>query len=345
MAIVIRKNKILHIQWYDPIRKKTFSKSTRFVDNLVNSKKASRLADKLQAELNKQADLIRGHGFRDVTINDTIVHFMKVNSNKNPKTIKDYERFFKKFKESFDLNGSCLCITKLSIEDWLLSLRNLKLSNNSIHGYGKQCNHYLNFLFEYNYISPFKINRDVKTRPEIKEKIIFREDHLKMIMNDLRSKNSNFRITLLLLFYTGLRSSDILTITVERINFSEGTISYYSPKRKKYRTVPFHPCLKEFLLARTKEIKSGYVLQYARVENLGKAITRYFKELGLNDLGYTARTFRKTFVSLCRNKFNMDESVVKELVGHEHNNTTDLYYNHISLEVMKKELMKFKYEV
>jgi len=345
MAIVIRKNKILHIQWYDPIRKKTFSKSTRFVDNLVNSKKASRLADKLQAELNKQADLIRGHGFRDVTINDTIVHFMKVNSNKNPKTIKDYERFFKKFKESFDLNGSCLCITKLSIEDWLLSLRNLKLSNNSIHGYGKQCNHYLNFLFEYNYISPFKINRDVKTRPEIKEKIIFREDHLKMIMNDLRSKNSNFRITLLLLFYTGLRSSDILTITVERINFSEGTISYYSPKRKKYRTVPFHPGLKEFLLARTKEIKSGYVLQYARVENLGKAITRYFKELGLNDLGYTARTFRKTFVSLCRNKFNMDESVVKELVGHEHNNTTDLYYNHISLEVMKKELMKFKYEV
>jgi integrase len=38
----------------------------------------------------------------------------------------------------------------------------------------------------------------------------------------------------------------------------------------------------------------------------------------------------------------MDASVVKELVGHEHTNTTDKYYNHISLERMKEELSKFK---
>jgi len=38
----------------------------------------------------------------------------------------------------------------------------------------------------------------------------------------------------------------------------------------------------------------------------------------------------------------MDASVVKELVGHEHTNTTDKYYNHISLERMKDELEKFR---
>ena len=38
----------------------------------------------------------------------------------------------------------------------------------------------------------------------------------------------------------------------------------------------------------------------------------------------------------------MDASVVKELVGHEHTNTTDKYYNHISLERMKEELNKFQ---
>ena len=38
----------------------------------------------------------------------------------------------------------------------------------------------------------------------------------------------------------------------------------------------------------------------------------------------------------------MDASIVKELVGHEHTNTTDRYYNNISLERMKEELNKFR---
>ena len=37
----------------------------------------------------------------------------------------------------------------------------------------------------------------------------------------------------------------------------------------------------------------------------------------------------------------MDATVVRELVGHEHNNTTDRYYNQVSLARMKTELTKF----
>ena len=37
----------------------------------------------------------------------------------------------------------------------------------------------------------------------------------------------------------------------------------------------------------------------------------------------------------------MDASVVMELVGHEHLNTTDRYYNKISFEVMRQELKKY----
>jgi integrase len=37
----------------------------------------------------------------------------------------------------------------------------------------------------------------------------------------------------------------------------------------------------------------------------------------------------------------MDASIVHELVGHEHSNTTDKYYNQISIERMKVELEKF----
>jgi hypothetical protein len=38
----------------------------------------------------------------------------------------------------------------------------------------------------------------------------------------------------------------------------------------------------------------------------------------------------------------MDASIVHELVGHEHSNTTDKSYNQISIERMKVELEKFE---
>ncbi len=38
----------------------------------------------------------------------------------------------------------------------------------------------------------------------------------------------------------------------------------------------------------------------------------------------------------------MDASIVRELVGHEHSNTTDKYYNQISIERMKVELERFE---
>ena len=66
------------------------------------------------------------------------------------------------------------------------------------------------------------------------------------------------------------------------------------------------------------------------------------KEIGLSAKKYTARTFRKTFITLARSRYNMDASIVRELVGHEHGNTTDKFYNQISINAMRKELKKFK---
>lgn len=65
-------------------------------------------------------------------------------------------------------------------------------------------------------------------------------------------------------------------------------------------------------------------------------------KLKIGTKGYSARTFRKTFITLCRSRYNMDASIVRELVGHEHGNTTDRYYNQIGIDAMKKELQKFK---
>lgn len=236
----------------------------------------------------------------------------------------------------------CVNINKLDVEEWLNDLKKLPLAQNSIHAYGKQLNHFLNFLFEYNYTQMFRINREVKTHPEIKEKIVFTDEDIIKIFNKLDRKNSNFVTAINLLFYTGLRSSDILTITVDKIDFKNQIIKYYSPKRKKYREIGFHKNLIPILKSRLKYVNTGKLLNYSAVDNLGRAVNRYLKNIGLKGLGYSARTFRKTFITLCRSRFDIDASIVRELVGHEHGNTMDRFYNEITPLKMKEELKKFK---
>lgn len=341
-SLIVRKN-IIYVSWYDHDYKKQRRKSTQLVNTKENYEAASKKAKLFQKDLDKKRDQINRNSYSIKTIGEAFDHFKLINGNKHPKTIKDYERFFKKFTEKFPKELLTSQINKSNLEEWLLSLRELRLSKNSIHGYGKQCNHFLNFLFEYNYTYMFKINSQAKTHPEIKPIICFSERDLKTIFTELNTKNENLKILVRLLFYTGLRSSDLLSIKIEDIDFQNRLISYYSPKRKIFRTVPFHDNLLQELKQMAEILKTGKLLNFNNVENLGKAITRFFNSIKISDKGYSARTFRKTFITLCRNKFNMDATIVKELVGHEHTNTTDRYYNSISYDVMKKELKKFRF--
>lgn len=84
------------------------------------------------------------------------------------------------------------------------------------------------------------------------------------------------------------------------------------------------------------------LLTYHATEAISYQVSRYFNKVGISNKGYSARTFRKTFITLCRSKYKIDASIVRELVGHEHGNTTDKYYNDIDIGTMKEALDKFK---
>lgn len=342
MAIIRQRGSILHIQWYDPLERKIKSKSTGLDNSCSNIKRAKVFANKLQDELTVNNRKFRENGIKHITLDEAYQHFLRNNQDKSKKTIIDYNRFYKKFTEEFDGQLPCTVLTKLSAENWLNEIKKLPFAKNSIHGIGKQFIHFLNFLFEYNYTSVFKVNRDVKTKAEVKEKIVFNDEDITKIFAGLENKNSNFRTLVFLLFYTGLRPSDILSISAGNIDLSKRILKYYSPKRKKHREVPFHEDLVAVLRSRIDEIKDGQLIRYGRTEAIGRQFGIFFEKLGLSNKDYSARTFRKTFITLCRSRYNIDASIVRELVGHEHGNTTDKYYNEISLDVMKEALNKFK---
>ena len=343
MATVRRRNKILHIQWYDSIEKKNKSKSTGLEETKANRAEAARMAKKIQEEMDKNRENTGLFGIKKSTLADAFAHFLKNNQHKNQKTIWEYNWFFKKFTEHFSEDMLCTGISKIGVEEWLLKIKSSPdYKPNTIHTLGKQCAHFLSFLFEYDYCPVFKVNHEIKTKPEVVEKIVFSIQDIKFLFKEVENAPSDIKMLVYLAFYTGLRPSDLYLVKIEDIDLKERTLKYYEQKRKKHRMVPFHYDLVEIFNQYIGEKTTGRLLPWKEYNYLTKAITRYFANIKFDEKGYSARTFRKTFITLARSKYKMEAAIVRELVGHEHKDTADRYYNEITVDTMRKELKKFK---
>jgi integrase/recombinase XerD len=202
----------------------------------------------------------------------------------------------------------------------------------------------LSFLFEYNYVPTFTLNKELAIKKKNVPIVIFKHDHLQKIISGLKNKNSNFSTMVNLLLYTGLRPSDIKDITVDDIDLSTKSFQYYSPKSEEYFIVPIHDELVKVLSNRINEVKDGRLLEYSHTRNMGNAFSRYLEELDLKDKKYNLRTFRKTFISLAYEQ-GIELAMVSTLVGHKKIQTTQQYYNKIGLHQKTKELKKFKLPV
>ena len=88
---------------------------------------------------------------------------------------------------------------------------------------------FLNFLFEYEYLPKFfKLNKDVRIKPQLREPIIFSDKDRRKYISELvpQEKNENFQLMIYLLMYSGLRPSDIINLTVEQIDLDKMEMRY-----------------------------------------------------------------------------------------------------------------------
>lgn len=358
MASVYRKGNKIYISWYDPVLGKVLNRSTKMKytkDNLLAAKK---IAEQLQAKINSELKTHKEAGIRKTTIQDAFDHFLRNNTGKDKKTISDYRRFFKLFTKTFPANQPCGIINKLKVEKWLSGFSELtykskdgdkKYERNSLYNFIKVLKKFLSFLFEYNYIPFFRLNRDVLIGPEVKSIIVYSIKDIKKIRYAIDEKdeqgnfvkNNNFRTMINLLLFTGLRPSDIINIRVEEIDFEKSLLNYYSLKTKEHFIIPLHPELTPLLKERCDEVGSGYILNYENVANMGKAFRRFLASIGLRGNQYNLRTFRKTFISLAYES-GIELATVSKLVGHKQISTTSKYYHKLSVAHQAQELKKFQ---
>lgn len=271
------------------------------------------------------------------TLYEAFQHFLKNNDSRNFKTIYEYNGFFKRLFEYLPSSRPCQILNKLTAEDFLNHVKKLKLAQNTKHNIYKNLVHFIHFLGEYNYIQPFIINKDLRIKPGSTKIIVFDSEEIFKILRTADKSNSNIKTLIYLLVYTGLRPSDILTISAERINLKEQTLEYYSPKLKKNKVIPFHPSLLSMLKERLKEINEGPIIIYSNLDNAAKSINRILKKAELKKNGYNARTFRKTFLNEGYKHIPFD--IMSDLAGHSIK-TADRYYKLFSLKEARGNLGK-----
>ncbi len=170
-------------------------------------------------------------------------------------------------------------------------------------------------------------------------KIIINEDNLD---NDLDIRN-NFIMEFL--YATGLRVSELLSLKISDLNFSDGSLRVMG-KGSKERVLYFKACPKEIMDAYLKKarinILEGNKSEYLIVSKRGKPLSsrsveliikKYALKNGLKNK-VTPHTFRHTFATDLLNN-GADIRSVGELLGHESLSTTQIY-THVSSERLKE---------
>ncbi len=166
------------------------------------------------------------------------------------------------------------------------------------------------------------------------------------IMTDDSFKGRLKRLVVLLLYSTGMRRAEILSLTDTDVLESEKAIKV-TGKRRKQRLIPVSDSLmdeiRDYKKARDLQFASGFEGMNLLVGMKGKnlrpdEISRIVRESLSNVTSQSRRSphvLRHTFATAMLNN-GADLQAIQQLLGHESLETTQIY-THLSFEQLKKE--------
>jgi len=150
------------------------------------------------------------------------------------------------------------------------------------------------------------------------------------------------RLTLSLLYYTGIRRSELLSLNWSDFNLSKSTMIIRSGKGNKDRLIPLHKNV-SFLLDTYLEERLPLETNALIIGNRGNRMCKcsfvnllklYLTISGLDKKGYTAHSFRHSFATHLIES-GVDLFKVQSLLGHASLETTRIYINFNSTQMAK----------
>ncbi|MCK5686992.1 site-specific tyrosine recombinase XerD [bacterium] len=270
-------------------------------------------------------------------IDDYLCH-IRFEKNLSDNTILSYQRDIIEFIRFFE-NAGFTNFSKLSsglIEKFIKKLRNKKLKNSTISRKISALREFFKFLFRE---SAIKIDLIPFLELPKKEKKL--PDYLSVkdvdkLLNTPDDSNIGIRdkAMLELMYGTGMRVTELLTVKIDDINFTEGFVKCFGKGRKE-RIIPLSvftiKCINKYLAIRDNfiKIKANRILFLNSRGNLmsrqgfWKIIKKYKKKAGIS-INISPHTLRHSFAThLIEN--NADLRSVQEMLGHSSITTTQIY--------------------
>jgi integrase len=173
-------------------------------------------------------------------------------------------------------------------------------------------------------------------------------DVLKLLGDAAKAKDEELADLIRLGMWTGCRIEELCALKIEEVKPDHFSVADAKTKAG-WRDVPIHPKLAVTMKKLIAKRKSGYVLASLttnkyddRSNAIGKRFGRLKKAKGFGPQ-FVFHSIRKTVVTILENA-GVPESVVAEIVGHEHPTMTfGLYSGGVSLAVKREALAKLTY--
>ena len=211
-----------------------------------------------------------------------------------------------------------------------------------------------NLLFDYaveheiamvNYARNFSLDDDTLKEKEKnkKEKIPFTNDEIKVLWD-----NAEFGFTdmILIELYSGWRPQELAILKIVDVDLENNLIKGgLKTDAGKNRNVPIHPLIKDLIKKRYDEaikLDSEYLFNDISSQTginmtYDKYRKRFMKVMKKYNMNHTPHECRHTFITIAKSN-NMNEYILKMIVGHEIGDITEKVYTHRTIEQLKNEM-------
>lgn len=259
-------------------------------------------------------------------------------------TIRMFEEYLNALSDPRDL----ISADRDNIREWLSDLMEQKKSSAYVNRQLAALRTFYKFCYAKGFTSYDPAHcitgpKKEKRLPQfIKEKEI---DHLVEILSNKEAsyKDSLSRTIILLLYHTGLRAAELISLDDSMIDFTNQELKV-TGKRNKQRIIPFgkelHDTLKYYIDTRNREIpnredalfvnKNGGRLTYYHVRKIVKENISLVSSIKKNSPHVLRHTFATTMLN-----HNANLESIKKLLGHQNLNTTEIY-THTTFEQLKR---------
>lgn len=251
-------------------------------------------------------------------------------------------------------NGSKICskgkLKGQKVQATPQTKESMKYLFNHIYDYALEAR-----ICDINYARNFSLDKEIfkqKEREQVK-KDPFSEEQLIELW---KAKNYiPFADMIIYACYSGWRPSELIKLEIEKVNLEGGYIrGGIKTEAGKNRLVPIHPLVRDIIIKYYNEalaVNSRYLFNdTSKKKGLGLSYDQYLSRFNkvieaLNFKGHlTPHSTRHTFITRAKSlNVNMNEYILKEIVGHKVDDLTEKVYTHREIEDLINEMNKIKW--